>query len=145
MSKNRAYILLLDGIDQLPEYSGKDQLLQILESLQQPRTTSDKLPIRLLVSGLTNENAGTFDKTTLSLAPRIEIAEHNSQEISFFIDQELQRRDLLLGNEAETLRWRNTIKSMLPLKAKGNFFKVQTAIEKINEVVTSDREGAISE
>jgi hypothetical protein len=45
---------------------------------------------------------------------------------------------LLQGKDPETIKLRNSIRDKLPTLVEGNFFKVRTAIVKINDLVASD-------
>ncbi|KAH8592092.1 hypothetical protein B0O99DRAFT_689874 [Bisporella sp. PMI_857] len=137
--RNQTYFILLDGVDQLSDDDqAKQDLLDITSKLKSSLSDSDRSQIRVLLSGKT----GTFKQDMFRDVPTIDIEQHNGAEIGFYIDQELAKRDLLLGRDSETVKMRDLIKIKLPKIAQGNFFKVQTAIEKIGEVVASDGSSA---
>jgi hypothetical protein len=50
----------------------------------------------------------------------------------------LKERELLQGKDSETAKLRDSIRDTLPDRVEGDFFKVRTAIVKINDLVNSD-------
>lgn len=130
-----AYFLIIDGLDQISDDDdAKQQLIGILALLQHSLPESDRSQIRVLASA----KPITFEQDAFQNVPMIDIEQHNGAEIRYYIDHELQKRDLLLGKDAETMKLRNLINNKLPGIARGNFFKVQTALGKIEEAVAAD-------
>jgi hypothetical protein len=136
--RDRMYFLVLDGLEQLPDDDARKQLFDIIASLQSSLSGSERTRIRFLASG----KSDVFD-WNVSDIETIEMEKYNGEEIKTYIDQELQRRDLLRGQDDEVVRWRSLIDEKL--SQTGNYFKVITALEKIREVVDADREGASKE
>lgn len=129
------YIIVLDGLDQLSEDDpAKQQLLSILGTLQESLPASDQPQIRVLASA----SSPTFEQDAFRDVPVIDIEQHNEPEIRHFIEHQLLQHDLLMGRDAETVNMRDLIYDRLPKIAQGNFFKVQTALEKIEAVVAAD-------
>lgn len=127
--------MIFDGLDQVSEDDPAKQLLfTILSTLQHSLAETDHSQIRVLASA----KSETFDQDAFRNIPSIDIEQHNDGEIRHYIDHELLKRDLLLGRDPESTRLRGLIGDKLPSIAQGNFFKVQTALEKIAEVVAAD-------
>jgi Cdc6-like AAA superfamily ATPase len=139
--RDQTYFIVLDGLDQLPGESS-EQLLGILSGL---KTSLDSLPesdrcqLRVLATGATN----AFPKEQFEHVPRVHVPDCNMEEIAHYVDQQLKEKDLLQGKDPETIQLRNSIRDRLPTLVEGDFFKVRTAIVKINDLVASD--GSASE
>lgn len=127
------YFLLFDGVDQLSS-ANAEQLLDILGTLHKPSGESEQSQTRVLVSGMTD----TFNNGRFQSVPKIQIEQSNDADIKSYIERELKDRDLLQGRDSETAKFRSTIYKKLPDLAQGNFFKVQNAIDKIDDAVASD-------
>jgi hypothetical protein len=126
----------LDGLDQLPGESS-DQLLSILSGLKTSLESvpeSDRCQLRVLATGTSN----TFPKEQFGDVPRVHVPDCNIEEIAHYVDHQLKEKDLLQGKDPETIKLRNSIRDKLPTLVEGNFFKVRTAIVKINDLVASD-------
>lgn len=134
--RDSTYFIILDGLDQLPgESSG--QLLDILSRLKtslESLPDSDRCQLRVLASGTSN----TFPKEQFGDIPRVHIPSYNIEEIGHYIDHQLKEKDLLQGKDPETVKLRDSIRDKLPHLVEGDFFKVRTAIVKINDLVASD-------
>jgi hypothetical protein len=129
------YFFILDGLDQLSDDDpAKQQLLGILGTLQRSLTEPDQSQIRVFASA----KSTTFGQDAFRSVPSIDIEQHNEAEIRYFIEHQLLRHDLLMGRDSETMEMRSLINDRLPTIAQGNFFKVQTALEKIEAVVAAD-------
>ncbi|KAE9369344.1 hypothetical protein N431DRAFT_380216 [Stipitochalara longipes BDJ] len=134
--RDLTYFIVLDGLDQLPgESSG--QLLEILSGLKTSMASladPDRCQLRVVATGTLD----TFPKDQFEGIPRVHIPEFNISDIQHFVDHELKEKDLLQGKDPETARLRNSIRDTLPGRVEGDFFKVRTAIVKINDLVNSD-------
>ena len=62
----------------------------------------------------------------------------NIPDIQHYVDRELKEKELLQGKDPETTKLRDSIRDTLPGRVEGDFFKVRTAIVKINDLVNAD-------
>lgn len=131
------HFIIVDGLDELFEGHAEaaTHFLDILDTLQsQTSTGTDAARVRVIVSG----KGDNFQTESLKLAPNIEIEKYNGPDITSYIDEELRKSKLLQGEESETIRLRSKVHDRLLEEAKGNFLKVQTALEKIKDLIMSD-------
>ncbi|PNP55504.1 hypothetical protein THARTR1_04334 [Trichoderma harzianum] len=131
------HFIILDGLDGLFEGhpEAANHFLDIFETIQsQTSTGSDGTRVRLIVSG----KSDNFQRESLQSAPNIEIEKYNGLDITSYIYEELKKTHLLQGEESETIRLRTKVHDRLLEEAKGNFLKVQTALEKIKDLIMSD-------
>ncbi|EHK18004.1 uncharacterized protein TRIVIDRAFT_122489, partial [Trichoderma virens Gv29-8] len=131
------HFIIIDGLDGL--YEGHPEaathFLDIFETIQsQTSTSTDGTRVRLIVSG----KSDNFQRESLQSAPNIEIEKYNGPDITSYIYEELRKTNLLQGEESETTRLRTKVHDRLLEEAKGNFLKVQTALEKIKDLIMSD-------
>ncbi|PKK47698.1 hypothetical protein CI102_6702 [Trichoderma harzianum] len=120
------HFIVIDGLDGLFEGhpEAASHFLDIFETIQsQTSTGSDGNRVRLI---------------SLQSAPNIEIEKYNGSDITSYIYEELTKTNLLQGEESETTRLRTKVHDRLLEEAKGNFLKVQTALEKIKDLIMSD-------
>lgn len=138
--RDKTYFIILDGLDQLPgESSG--ELLDILSGLKtslESLPDSDRCQLRVLATGTSD----TFPKEKFGDIPNVHVPDYNIAEIGHYVDHQLKERDLLQGKDPETSKLRESIREKLPQLAEGDFFKVRTAIVKINDLVASDGSAA---
>ena len=125
---NRTLFLFLDGLDQLSDKSAK-KLLKVLKELRYSPKDSEQTLARVLVSS----RADTFQDDLLPATPIVNIEKYNQPEIELCISRELEERQLLQSEEIKRL-----IHGKLPRAVQGNFSKVDTALDKVSEVVASD-------
>ncbi|KAK0761408.1 hypothetical protein N5P37_006358 [Trichoderma harzianum] len=131
------HFIVIDGLDGLFEGhpEAASHFLDIFETIQsQTSTGSDGNRVRLIVSG----KSDNFQRESLQSAPNIEIEKYNGSDITSYIYEELTKTNLLQGEESETTRLRTKVHDRLLEEAKGNFLKVQTALEKIKDLIMSD-------
>ncbi|KAM6485833.1 hypothetical protein HDV62DRAFT_403210 [Trichoderma sp. SZMC 28011] len=131
------HFIIVDGLDGLFEGhpEAANHFLDIFEAIQsQTSTGSDGARVRLIVSG----KSDNFQRESLQSAPNIEIEKYNGSDITYYIYEELKKTNLLQGDESETTRLRTKVHDRLLEEAKGNFLKVQTALEKIKDLIMSD-------
>jgi hypothetical protein len=131
------YFIIVDGLDGLFEAHSEaaNHFLDILDALQtQTSTGTDGARVRVIASG----RSDNFQKKSLRLAQNIEIEKYNGPDITSYIYEELRKSSLLQGKEAEPARLRLKVHDRLFTEAKGNFLKVQTALEKIKDLIMSD-------
>ncbi|KKP01684.1 hypothetical protein THAR02_06230 [Trichoderma harzianum] len=131
------HFIVIDGLDGLFEGhpEAASHFLDIFETIQsQTSTGSDGNRVRLIVSG----KSDNFQRESLQSAPNIEIEKYNGADITSYIYEELKKTNLLQGEESETTRLRTKVHDRLLEEAKGNFLKVQTALEKIKDLIISD-------
>ena len=131
------YFLLLDGIDQCG--NNARSLLKVLNDLQE--LGADHVSVRVLGTG-TPETFQDDDVSSSSLdftaTPTISSEQNNEPDIRKYIERQLKQRDLLQGNNAETVRFRTSIYDKVPDLVHGNFFKVQNTLDKIDDAIASD-------
>lgn len=131
------HFIIIDGLDGLFEGNPEaaSHFLDILETIQsQTSGGTDGTRVRAIASG----RSDNFQRESLQQAPNIEIEKYNGQDITSYIYEELRKSNLLQGEESETLRLRTKVHDRLLQEAKGNFLKVQTALEKIKDLIMSD-------
>ncbi len=136
--RDLTYFLVFEGLDQLSA-ANSEQLLDILSGLGNSLADSDRCQLRVLASG----SSETFSEELFGDVPKINIPNCNAEDIGRYIDHELKKRDLLQGKDPETVKLRDSILDQLPNLVDGDYFKVQTTLMKIDDLVSSD--GSASE
>lgn len=121
-----AYVLLFDGMDQLPE----GEASQLFEALLAVKSSM----VRILMTG-TEEISS---KKSLVSIPNIQVAEHNKADIRRFVDSELKTCEILQGNEPEALKIKGSIRQKLPEIGNGSFNDVRQIMQVICEAVESE-------
>ncbi|KAI9657615.1 MAG: hypothetical protein M1821_002791 [Bathelium mastoideum] len=144
-SSDMFYILLLDGLDQLPPDEAK-QLFDAVFAMRSP-----KLRFAISATEETFDDCMNVSGRSLDSVPIIHVQEHNEADIKQFIDSELKhpKHKSLQGDAAAISRIVTTVRQKLPDIANGNFNNVSQVIERVNEAVESehleeDIEGLIS-
>lgn len=128
--QDTSYFLLFDGLDQVPEDSRRE-LLKVLAVL--PRLPeAERAQIRVLLSG----RGDTFKNNVPDTTPTIDIERENHSEIRRFIERKLKEDNLLQGSDNTTAALRKLVFD--DLSGLGNYFKVQSALEKINAKIDAD-------
>jgi hypothetical protein len=89
------------------------------------------------------ETSTSFPREHFGEFPTVNIPDCNMEEIGHYIDHQLKEKDLLQGKDPETVKLRGSICEKLSNLVEGDYFKVRTAINKINDLVASD--GSASE
>jgi len=131
-TRETTYFLLFDGLDQVPDDSRRE-LLKVLAEL--PRLPeAEQAQIRVLMSG----KPETFQPDVPESTPTIDIEQENNSEIRRFIERRLKKDNLLQGSDATTIALRKMV--LDDLSTLGNYFKVETALGKINATVDADGE-----
>jgi len=99
---------------------------------------SDRTQLRVLATG----TATSFLREHFGEVPTVNVPDCNMEEIGHYIDLQLKEKDLLQGRDPETMKLKDSIREKLPNLVEGDFFKVLTAINKINDLVASDGSAA---
>ena len=131
------YFIVLDGLDQLPS-ENLEELQDILSRLENSLPDSDRTQLRVLATG----TATSFLREHFGEVPTVNVPDCNMEEIGHYIDLQLKEKDLLQGRDPETMKLKDSIREKLPNLVEGDFFKVLTAINKINDLVASDGSAA---
>ena len=126
---NVAYFLLFDGVDQLTERMAKP-LLDILLGLQDSSSTLSQLRLRVMVTGQEKTFGGS---EYLNSVPSIDIGKHSRIDIEKYIDQRLEKMDNLQEDSDEKRNLRKKIRTELPDRAQGDFFKVRHSLDAISK------------
>ncbi|KAL7932962.1 hypothetical protein V8C35DRAFT_305925 [Trichoderma chlorosporum] len=131
------HFIIIDGLDGLFEGQPEaaNHFIDIIKTIQsQTSADTEGNRVRLIVSG----KSDNFQRDSLQPAPNIEIEKYNGPDITTYIYEELRKTNLLQGEESEATRLRTKVHDRLLEEAKGNFLKVQTALEKIKDLIMSD-------
>ena len=124
-TKNIAYVLLFDGVDQL---SG-DLANQLFEAILAMKSTNIRI---LLTETERNTPSGSnFAGGALDAVKSIRVAEFNEVDIKRFIGQELEACRELQRKEPEILRIVEAIKERLPEVVGGNFSDVRRIFDTV--------------
>ena len=124
------FFLIFDGLDQCG--SDAKVLIDILDSLK--TADIDRSQIRVFATGTLDVFLGKMSGET----PMIGIQANNESDIKKYIERQLKKRDLLQGNNTETVKFRTSIYDRLPDLVHGSFFKTQITLDKIDETIASD-------
>ena len=124
------FFLIFDGLDQCG--SDAKALIDVLNSLK--NTDVDRSQLRVLATGTSDTLSDTMSPAT----PMIEIQQNNETDVKKYIERQLKKRDLLQGNNTETVKFRTSIYDRLPDLVHGSFFKTQITLDKIDETIAAD-------
>ena len=124
-TKNIAYVLLFDGVDQLND----DLANQLFEAILTMKSTSIRI---LLTETERNTSSGSnFAGGALDAVKSIRVAEFNEVDIKRFISQELEACRELQRKEPEILRIVEAIRERLPEVVNGNFSDVRRIFDTV--------------
>ena len=121
------YVLLLDGLDQLPD----DDASQLLDALFAIKSSK----LRIILTG-TEE---TFSEKNLDLLTSIRVTDRNKEDIKRFINSELRACKILQEDLPEISRIVDSIRLKLPEIGKGCFNDVRQIISKVSAAVEYDQ------
>lgn len=123
------HYLIFDGLEVLAE-TDTCELFDVLLSVQNPR-------VRILAASdeaiLDASLQPMQDRLTEANAASIRIEQNNGLDIGLFIDGYLSENGELFGQDAETLKLKDWLREKLPGLAKGNFYRLQTALDQFAE------------
>ncbi|KAI7768372.1 hypothetical protein LZL87_012456 [Fusarium oxysporum] len=130
------YYFIFDGVEKLSKMHADagTQFFDVLkEASHSSATESDGSRIRLLVSGRGDavKVLGGFE------SPTINIAKSNGSDIESYIKREMRKYDILQGNDSKDEASRKKINDKLLEMAGGSFFKVQSTLDRIKDLVDS--------
>ena len=124
-TKNIAYVLLFDGVDQL---SG-DLANQLFEAILAMKSTTIRI---LLTETEKNTPSGSdFAEGALDAVRTVRVAEFNEVDIKRFIDQELEACRELQRKEPAILRIVEAVRERLPEVVNGNFSDVKRVFDTV--------------
>ena len=127
---NTTFVLLFDGIDQLPDEDATQLLKAALEL--------DAINVRIVLTGTDEKFSSCRDAESLDQNPLINVQEHNEADIRLFIEHCLTDRKILQGNAPDVLKIVDQLRETLPDKANGNFNDVRHIIDEVSEAIESD-------
>ncbi|KEF52389.1 uncharacterized protein A1O9_11630 [Exophiala aquamarina CBS 119918] len=123
------HYLIFDGLEVLAE-SDACELFDVLLSVQNPR-------VRILAASdeaiLDASLDSMRDRFTEAIIPSIHIELSNGLDIGLFIDAYLSQNGELFGQDVETSKLKDWLREKLPGLAKGNFYRLQTALDQFAE------------
>ncbi|EWG48923.1 hypothetical protein FVEG_08568 [Fusarium verticillioides 7600] len=130
------YYFIFDGVEKLSKMhadAGTQLFSVIKEASHSHAAESDRRGIRLLVSGKGDavKSLGGFE------SPTINIAKSNSSDIESYIKRAMRKYDIFQGNDSKDETSRQKINEKLIEMAGGSFFKVQSALDRIKDLVDS--------
>ncbi|EXM19566.1 hypothetical protein FOTG_12421 [Fusarium oxysporum f. sp. vasinfectum 25433] len=130
------YYFIFDGVEKLSKMHADagTQFFDVLKEASHPSATeSDGSRIRLLVSGSGDaiKVLGGFE------SPTINIAKSNGSDIESYIKREMRKYDIFQGNDSKDEASRKKINDKLLEMAGGSFFKVQSTLDRIKDLVDS--------
>lgn len=123
------HYLIFDGLEVLTE-SDACELFDVLLSVKNPRVrvlaASDKAILDASLESMQDRLAG-------AALPRIDIELKNGSDIGMFIDNYLSQNGELFGQDVETSKLKDWLRDKLPGLVKGNFYRLQTALDRFAE------------
>lgn len=125
------HFLLFDGIEVLTERDACE-LFEILLYIQNSR-------VRILVATdrpFLQDSLKSMDERLLATrkpVPRIYVEEMNRPDIRGFVDNYLSQNAELFGQDVETSKLKDWLRDKLPDFVKGNFYRLQTALDRFAE------------
>ncbi|KAI3579340.1 hypothetical protein IWW34DRAFT_739131 [Fusarium oxysporum f. sp. albedinis] len=130
------YYFIFDGVEKLSKMhadAGTQFFGVLQEASHSSATESDGSRIRLLVSGSGDavKVLGGFE------SPTINIAKSNGSDIELYIKREMRKYDIFQGNDSKDEASRKKINDKLLEMAGGSFFKVQSTLDRIKDLVDS--------
>ncbi|OQU96187.1 hypothetical protein CLAIMM_02300 [Cladophialophora immunda] len=125
------FILMFDGLEDLSE-SNCAKLLKLLKAV---RDDSRSSTIRQHIRIIATASPKIFEDSPIK---PIEIADQNLSDIKMYIEDLLEKDEILQGQHVEMLDLLKAIRTTLPEVASGSFSVVQQKLERIREAVDSD-------
>ncbi|KAF5237869.1 hypothetical protein FANTH_10583 [Fusarium anthophilum] len=131
------YYFIFDGVEKLSKIHADagTQLLGVLRDASHSHAPpeSDRSRIRLMVSGRGDavEVLGGVE------SPTINIAKSNGSDIESYIKRAMRKHDMFQGNDSKDEASRKKINDKLIEMAGGSFFKVQSTLDRIKDLVDS--------
>jgi Cdc6-like AAA superfamily ATPase len=127
------HFIILDGIENLPA-TGRARLAEIFRTLPAP-VPAVNCHIRVLVSG----SSDTFDRGLLRIAGdnAIDIGDYCREEMQTYIAHELEGAGIFQDQDQKSRTLVQKIQTQLVDQPECSFYKIQTALRKIEELVGS--------
>ena len=126
LRSRETFYIIVDGIDQLGKRNVKT-LVQLLNSMQ-ARNTPDQLShLRILLSGRTQILEDFMDVKTET----IDLASNNRLDLDIFINDRLDRMDILKGTSEQVQRLRTDIFASLSEGANGDYVNVDLLLKEV--------------
>ncbi|KAK5048582.1 hypothetical protein LTR84_005673 [Exophiala bonariae] len=123
------YYLIFDGLEVLAE-GDACELFEVLLNIQSSK-------VRLLAASnkaVIDSSLESFqDRLTRTAIPRIDVEISNGPDIRTFVDHYLSQNGELFGRDVETSKLKAWLRDELPEIVKGNFFLLQTALDRCAE------------
>ena len=129
---NVAFVLL-DGIEELPS----DEAAQLIDALLLVELTELRIALTS-TSELLKDSLARLDRGPSSIS-RIDIAEHNQEDIRQSIESEVKVAKVLLEESTGLSRITTSMRQKLPQIVKGNFKDAEQIIERIAQAVKEDQ------
>ena len=130
-SKDTKYVLLFDGLDQLP----RDEADRLFSAIAAPTSST----VRILVTGTEDlQDSLNASAESIDRASNIQVSEYNQSDIKCFVDRETATCKALQGNVPDIKEILNSIKAKTPDIVDGNFINVRHLIATINRAVESE-------
>ncbi|KAI9375186.1 hypothetical protein BJX61DRAFT_192231 [Aspergillus egyptiacus] len=133
-ARNAMHYILLDSVSILSAEERK----RLSETIEQRPVYSEEeksSPVRILISGEKSD----FQEEWLNSASAkcIDIAQHNADDISAFIVEDLKRADLFQGQDQDSQRRRKMVGERLLKRSNNCYTTVQQDLAKIKAIVAS--------
>ncbi|KAL2826549.1 hypothetical protein BJY01DRAFT_229673 [Aspergillus pseudoustus] len=133
-ARNAMHYILLDAVGLLTP----EELERLLDAIHQLSPTSEdkkSSTVRILLSSETT----SFKEEWLASASAksIDITEHNAEDISAFIVEELKKADLFQGQDSDSQRRRKNVEERLLKRSNNCYTTVQHDLGKIKAIVAS--------
>ncbi|KAF5646220.1 Nacht and tpr domain protein [Fusarium sp. NRRL 52700] len=130
------YYFVFDGVEKLSKIhadAGTQFFGVIKEASNSHAPESDPSRIRLMVSG----SGDTVKVLGGAESPTINIAKSNASDIESYIKRAMRKYDIFQGNDSKDEASRKKINDKLIEMAGGSFFKVQSTLDRIKDLVDS--------
>lgn len=124
------FFLLLDGIDQMDKQHLKE-FVQLLEEWQSTASTWPRFTFRILLIGRT----GTMDKIKTQIGDEIsviDVASANRDDMINFINDRMNKMDILGGSSDPVVALRGDILETLTKETKGDFVNAGLLLDEIS-------------
>lgn len=129
-SKDTFYVLLLDGLEELPREEAKS----LVQAALQMKTSQLKVAISVTKDVLDNISDLAMP------VPQIKVEHHNEPDIKRYIEYELKHDKLFRSNDSDMQSIVSEMLNKIPDIVNGNFRDVSTIIDSVRNAVESERE-----
>ncbi|KAI9370382.1 hypothetical protein BJX61DRAFT_96710 [Aspergillus egyptiacus] len=138
--RDSTFYLLLDGIDQMDKQHLRE-LLHVLDEWQSGSPGWSRFTLRILLSGRTETMSKVKDQLGDGISV-IDIASQNRDDILKFINNEMDKMDILSGSTEQVKSLRGEILEGLATRTNGDFVSIKLLLD---EISTKQRPGEIRE